>query len=381
LSELDPELRLRLVVNDLVAFSKLCPAIKIGHAVQYAEGWTVASGPEASGIFRAERPRFIIECFACGRPDWYEEILFDPDDPDDRLIVNLEYLTAEDYAIDLHKAPSLTRSAKVKKAMFLPGFAQGTGGLIIDRRFAFLRDAYRDENRKEGLRQNLLAAIAAGIPAAAESRVLAGPIPADAPERFWVSIFSYERDYQPVVQDLAAFHRDRPLLALIAAGKSSEPFLDAWKRADRPFPAIALPFLTQETWDEVILASDFAIVRGEESLARAALSGRPFLWHAYRLEDDYQLVKVRALIDRMRPFFGSEDFSAIERAFITFNDRRIDSNNAKGADEGLDVFLERLSKPKRKQGSLETGFEAWSQSLFDLGNLARGLLTFIRDFE
>lgn len=358
LSELDPSLKLRLVVDDLRAFKALAGGLDEGKAVQTLRGWTVVGPEGAPELFRAERPRRIIECFACGRPDWYEDILFDPKDEEPRLIVNLEYLSAEDFATEMHLMPSATRSSFVKKAIFMPGFAQGTGGLIIDERFARLRETYDDEKRVEALRRALIRKLGA-----AEGSTT--PVPDHAESLFWVSIFSYERNYDSVVRDLSAFHRGRPILALVAAGKSAGPFLDAWNRAGRPFPALALPFVGQETWDEVILASDFAVVRGEESLARAALSGRPFLWHAYRLDDNHQLVKVRALIERMRPFFAPDDFRKIERTFIAFNE--------KSDGEELAALLNGLE-------NMKTGCRSWSESLFALGNLARGLLTFIRDF-
>lgn len=359
LSELDAGLKLRIVVDDLGAFRALAPEIDPEKPVQTVRGWIVASGIEARELFLAERPRAVVECFACGRPDWYEDILFDPDDAGERLIVNLEYLTAEDYAAEFHRLPSATRSAKVKKAVFMPGFAPGTGGLIVDGRFRALRAAYLDEARRQELRRSLLEKADAG----------------SMEHAFWVSVFSYERDFAPIIRDLAAFHRKKPVLALVAAGRSSAPFLTAWEEAGKPFPALALPFLPQEAWDEVILASDFSIVRGEESFARAALSGRPFLWQAYPLEDGHQIVKVRALLERMRRFFDPSDFASVETAFLAFNG----TGSALGSpqpDYGLAEYLERLETDGT---SMAEGFRAWSRKLLDLGNLADKLLTFIRE--
>lgn len=359
LSDLDAGLELRLIVDDLRAFKALEPAIDETAAVQTVRGWTVAAAaPGAPELFRARRPRFVVECFACGRPDWYEEILFDPDDPVPRLIVNLEYLSAEDYAIELHKAPSLTRSSLVRKAMFLPGFCKGTGGLIIDRRFAALLRDYDKRARRPVLRRRL-----------AERLGLAAP-----EGSYWVSVFTYERSYAAIVRDLAAA-REAPIFALAAPGRSAAPFADAWAAAGRPFPLAALPFLPQETWDEVLLASDLAIVRGEESLARAALSGRPFLWHAYLQEDGWQIVKVRALLERMRPFFAPEAFEPIERTFVAFNERTEDDASAPGADDGFAAFLEGCRTERGR-----AGFEAFAGSIRALGDLAGGLLTFMRDF-
>lgn len=359
LSELENAPALRLIVDDLLAFSRLCPAVDSRPAVQSVGGWTVADwSGAAAGFFRAERPRVVVECFACGRPDWYEELLFDPADPEDRLIVNLEYLTAESWAEDFHRLPSVTRSGRVRKAMFMPGFAAGTGGLIQDRRFMALRGAYGDGGRRPALRRALLDSLGLSVPP-------------DAEELFWVSVFSYERDYAAVVRDLADFCRDRPLLVFSAAGRSSAPFLGAWEAAGSPFPVVDLPFLAQEAWDELLLASDFSVVRGEESLSRAALGGRPFLWHAYIQEGDHQLLKVRALLDRIRPFAEAADWDALERLSLAFNDR-----SAAMAPGMFGAALRRAAE----DGSFRRAFSAWSSSVVSVGNLAPALLTFIREF-
>ena len=293
LSDLDPAPRLRLVVDDLSAFVSLDPAIDPTAAFQEVHGWTIVRWDSPSESFISRRPRILIECFACGRPDWLENIVFDPNNKAECLIVDLEHLTAEKYAEDLHLMPSLTRSSQVKKIIFLPGFTARTGGLVMDGSFVRARRAAadgtsRDRPKSATSREALRLSIAARSPA---------PFPGDAGERFWVTIFSYERNYGPVIEDLRAFDAKRPLLALVAAGKSQSCFLEAWARAGRPFPAVALPFLPQEVWDEVILASDFSIVRGEDSWARAALSGRPFLWQAYPQEGRQQMVKVEAFLD------------------------------------------------------------------------------------
>jgi len=370
LSGLDPGLSLRLVVDNLEAFRALAPVIDPGKPLQRLRGWTVAAWDQpaaapgaaaesARELYRRERPRFVIECFACGRPEWLEEILFDPEDPGKRLVVNLEYLTAEDYAREFHLMPSATRSGLVRKSFFMPGFAPGTGGLILDPGFREARARFLDPATRGAAR--LKALKAAGFE----------PEPGEG-ERFWVSVFSYERDYGRIVADLAAYGRERPLLALVASGRSEACFRKAWEKAGRPFPARFLPFLPQEAWDEILLASDFSIVRGEESLARAALAGRPFLWHAYVQEGAHQLVKVRALLSRLKACFAEPDYTLLEELFLAFNDRLADGPDRAGR-ESLLPLLERES-------ALERGFEDFSRRLFELGDLAGHLLTFLRDF-
>jgi len=368
LSELPAPPRLRLVVDDLAAFALLDPAIDSGAAVQLHRGWEVyrwqgdGSG-EAAAAFRARRPRIVLECFACGRPDWLEDIIFDPCPKEERLLVDLEHLTAEKYAEELHRMPSLTRSASVKKAMFLPGFGPGTGGLVMDGSFSRSRRRASSEPGRSELRLELLADL--GSPAAG------------AEDRFWICSFSYERDYSRIVADLAAFDalaargQGRHILVFAAAGKGGDRLAAAWAGAGKPFPLVALPFLPQERWDELLLACDFSIIRGEDSWARAALSGRPFLWQAYPQEGRHQMVKVAAFLERLRPHFAAAAFSALEELYLSFNDRDADGPTVSGRES--------LPSVLSLHPELLPGFKAFSESLLRNRDLASSLLTFLRE--
>ncbi|OHD25013.1 MAG: hypothetical protein A2Y38_01295 [Spirochaetes bacterium GWB1_59_5] len=343
ISELSAAPRLRLIVDDLAAFSLLEPAIDPALPIQSARGWTVLSwagpapGTEAEYRFAyaGDPTRVVIECFACGRPDWFEALLFDPSDYALKTIVNLEYLTAEDYAGEFHMMPSLTRSSRVRKHMFLPGFTAATGGLILDE--AFLRACIRHQSA----------------------------------ERYRILVFGYERDYARIVEDIAEFELERSVQVFLASGKSQRCFMDSWERAGRPFPVEPLPFMRQEAWDALLAACDFLIVRGEDSMSRAALSGRPFLWQAYPQEGAHQLIKVRALLDRLRPHFSAAAFQPVESAFLAFNDRIKDSPDLQGRERILPLL--------RDEGGLAGGFAAFSELLLGNGNLASHLMTFLRE--
>ncbi|HET7839428.1 MAG TPA: elongation factor P maturation arginine rhamnosyltransferase EarP [Rectinemataceae bacterium] len=356
LSELDGHYGLRLIVDDLGAFRALDPSVDPSKPVQALHGWTVVRWDEAWEGFRAERPRIVLECFACGRPDWYEDILFDPTDRERRTILSVEHLTAEAWAPDFHRLASATRSGLVRKWMFMPGFQAGTGGLVAEAGLAARLEAWRRGPDRPELRRALARASGLNLPRGAEGHS-------------WLTVFSYERDYGRIVAELSAFARDRPLLVLVAAGRSAPCFAEAWRRAGEPFPVLMLPFLRQEAWDELLMASDFAIVRGEDSLARAALYGLPFLWHAYLQEGAHQVVKVRALMDRMRPHFASAVFAAYEAMSIAFNDRLVDGPDTRGEESILPLL--------GSGASMGPGFAAFSAEILGLGNLAANLVTFL----
>jgi len=353
MSEAEPRARLILLVDDLAAFRSLCPAVDPGLDEQEIRGWKVLRWDRPWRGFLLERPRLVIEAFSCGRPDWFEDILFDPADPGLRHIVDLEHLTAEDYAAELHRMPSITRSSLVKKWFFMPGFGAQTGGLVIDRDFVRSRLLFCGAALREEERKVLLSAL--GLP--------------DGAAAAWISVFSYERDFKRIVADLAAYHRERPLRVFAASGKSQACFHSAWESAGRPFPADFPPFLPQEAWDRLLMACDFSIVRGEESFSRLALSGHPFLWQAYPQAEAHQLVKVRAFLARIRPYFPQAAYAALEELFIAFNDRLCDDTESRGAESLLPVL--------RSLPALEPGFSAFGAELMEYGDLAASLMTFM----
>lgn len=345
-----------------------------------------AAGAAAGGAphpdFVRERPRVVIECFACGRPPWLDELLFDSTDPEPRLVVNLEHLTAEPWAVELHRMNSATRSGLVQKRIFMPGFADGTGSLVLDRSFRAALALWRPLREAASRatpgprRDDALAALSAAR--ADLSRRAGVALPHGASADFWVPVFSYERDYRDMAADLTAFAREsgRAVNVLAAPGRSGAQVERAFGRGLEGVRLVPLPFLPQETWDELVLASDFPIVRGEDSWARASLSGEPFLWHAYLQEGAHQQVKVRAFLDALRPFVeaappGAAAFSALERLYLAFNGRLADSPESGGA-EGLLPALRSLE-------ALRPGFRAFADSLAARGDLAAHLMTFLRE--
>ncbi|MCM1322528.1 MAG: elongation factor P maturation arginine rhamnosyltransferase EarP [Bacteroides sp.] len=394
---------LRLVVDNLSAFAQIAPGIQTDAPVQDFCGWKIyrwdcpaehdasdgcrsaqtphkeqtpppARNCAAEQDFIRRPPQVIIECFACGRPEWLENILFGKNNPRTAHIINLEYLTAEAYAEEFHKLPSLTRAAKVKKVNFMPGFTEKTGGLILDKSF-----------------MRCLENADAKTPRAASQRKA---------EAFPVVIFGYEQDFSPVAAALSRFNTaaaeqnsaaaksdsasaacgDRSAkyepCALAAAGKSSLPFLHAWEAAGKPFPVQKLPFMPQQSFDELLCRASFLFIRGEDSLSRACLAGIPFVWHAYPQSDAYQLVKVQALLNRMRQYFSAEDFSVLEAYWLLYNGAEPQTvfagKNAVPQEQLLfEIFL--------RCESLKDGFSAFARDLRKNGNLAAHLLTFIAE--
>ena len=255
-----------------------------------------------------ERLQIILELFQCGRPDWMEQILFEEKLNRTVQIIMIDYLTAEKYAEGFHCLQSLTRSAKVQKVNFMPGFTECTGGLVID-----------DE---------------------------------------WM--------------ELPPYNKDGPVLEFTYKTKCA--YLNNQK----------LPFMPQTEWDKMMKQCSALFVRGEESMSRACLSGIPFVWQAYPQSEEYQLVKVRALLERMRPHFAPQDFEIVEKAWLAINgegpfDRLRDHNTmgslslSKGLINNDYPFSQFISSVPR----LVPSFQDFALSLRKNGDLCTNLMTFI----
>ena len=222
----------------------------------------------------------------------------------------------------------------------MPGFTNKTGGLILDNAFMTARNH-------------------------AQAEAVAHKTSQD----FSVIFFSYERDCMPVVQALAEFQAQsgRLVRVSVAAGKSYAPFMQAWEKAGKPFATETLSFLPQEQWDALLCRSDFNFVRGEDSLSRACLAGVPFVWQAYIQDEDYHLVKLAALNERLKTYLNKDAFCAYDEYTRAYN-------VGKDSADGLLTLLQHIS-------ALKDGFSRFSDDTVANGNLAAHLLEWIRGFS
>ena len=137
--------------------------------------------------------------------------------------------------------------------------------------------------------------------------------------------------------------------------------------------------MPQPEWDKMMQQCSALIIRGEESMSRACLSGIPFIWQAYPQSEEYQLVKVKALLERMRGHFDEVAFEIVEKAWLFVNMdchalRARNDVSLRGAnavsDVAIQTFLDALP-------SLRPGFVSFAKSLQKNGDLCTNLMTFI----
>lgn len=437
-----PNVKLFLIVDDLNAFALIVPGIKTSTFMQGYCGITVcysplwdkvddvdtgangaqidcvadgAGGAQVDGAqnasdwsahfaeyFAKQKIDVIIECFACGRPFWLENLIFAPQNnlsqnhfagqnlqsaempllgknlqsaqtalitqnlqdaqnvPQQKnhscTIFNVEYLTAEDYAEEFHLQRALTRASCVKKYFFMPGLSAKTGGLILDKAFmsalatckknnSILFFAYKKNFAPiiSALNKSLCAQTANGAP---------GVTVADG------------------VQFTHGAQVAQGTKVLVAKGVSQAPFLDACKKYNAKFCLESLPFLHQQEWDAMLCTCNFLFVRGEDSLSRALLLGVPFVWHAYPQSQEHQLVKVESFLNFLKPYFTDAHFNLIADVWRLYNK---DALLPKEADE----LCEKLCLMIKMRDDLEPSFKKSAKEIAKNGNLALQLMTFI----
>ncbi len=333
LKNINADLNINLIADDLSAFNKICNSVlpsKNHQTVNKIEIYDWNADDLCYSDFSkndGQKLSLILECFQCGRPGWLEKILFEDKLQRTVNIIMIDYLTAEKYADDFHCLKSLTRSAKVQKVNFMPGFTAKTGGLIIDREWAEIGK----RNKK-------------------------GPI----------LLFTYERDWEPLVR--AINHKGEKVL--LAQGRGKKSFESSYQKIKNPkFDLKILPFLNQEDWDKMLKSCSLLFVRGEESMSRACLSGIPFVWHAYPQSKEYQLVKVEALLERMKGHFKNDDFEIVKKVWLDFN-----RGEGEVASEEFEADCRSFIK---NAGKLEYGFRDFAMDLRKNGDLAGNLMTFI----
>lgn len=239
--------------------------------------WTT---PVAPGLWEALAPAQVwVEAFGCNPP---QEALLAlarrlADGGVPPVWINLEYLSAEPYVERSHGLPSPVMSGPLKgltKWFFFPGFTPATGGLLREPDLA-ARQARFDAD--------------AWLQARGWSRT----------GRRRVSVFCYESAALPDLLRQAGAPGEPVIDWLITPGRAAQAVQAAsgWV-PERPTEHMhALPELPQPEFDRLLWASDFNLVRGEDSLVRALWAGQPFVWHIYPQHDNAHHAKLEAFLD------------------------------------------------------------------------------------
>ena len=271
----------RLWVDDASALAWMAPHGANGVQVR-AWGGLPAKNEAASDV--------LIEAFGCKiTPEFIavcaHQVSAGAPKP---LWINLEYLSAEAWVARCHGLPSPVfhgPAAGWTKWFFYPGF-EGCGGLLretdlLQRQRAFDRAAWR----------------------------AAQPGQTDREGTRWVSLFCYEPAALADWLTQCASALSMPTNLLVTAGRaqqavqaaltenSSKIGLQRLSGKRSQLSILNIPALAQTDYDELLWACDLNFVRGEDSLVRALLAGKPIVWHIYPQDDGAHGDKLQAFLD------------------------------------------------------------------------------------
>lgn len=365
LSELKKNLEIRLVVSNLDSFAKISKGIDSTKTFQEFRGWKVFDWNDNAPCkkeFSKNPPEFILECFQCGRPEWLEELLFSPQFNLNVQIVNVEYLTAESWADDFHLLKSGTRSAKIKKINFMPGFTKKTGGLILDKNFMCCLS-----EKKFALnlvKQNL------------DKKILSE----DFSDSFKILIFSYPKNFDFLASAIKEFSFLKKIIVFVASGAGADSAKISLKKFKVDF--VCLPFMQQEVWDAFLSLMDFSFVRGEDSFSRCCLFGNPFIWNIYPQEEEFHIVKLNAFLQKIKipqiekfSFLYNRNFKAscCPESLEILEEKKLPSELEKINSEMKTEILSLL----KNYESLKPEFKKFSNEILKNGNLAENLLNLL----
>jgi uncharacterized repeat protein (TIGR03837 family) len=266
----------RLWVDDLVSFARLCPEADVKLEIQTCRGVEVRRwGKEFPAVQPAD---LVIEAFACKLPELYLAVMAEHES----VWVNLEYLSAEDWVEGCHKLPS--PRPPLTRYFFFPGFTRKTGGLLLERDLLARRDAFLSDAIQQ---QAFWQSIGMDMP---------------APDTLKISLFAYENAALAGLFDVWA-NGEQPVLCLVPEGRILPQVVKYFGGGEGVsyvrgnLQVCVLLFVEQERYDELLWACDINFVRGEDSCVRAQWAGKPFIWQIYPQHDEVHRQKLQAFLN------------------------------------------------------------------------------------
>lgn len=295
----------KLWVDDLASFAKICPQLDTNLAVQQLAGVTICLWSTTTDWQKNAVADVVIEALACTIPMPYQQLMAAQSVKP--LWLNLEYLSAESWVEGCHALPSPQPHLALDKYFYFPGFTSATGGLL----------------QEQGLRQLAEQFIAN----------------ADLQHQFWcelgitdstnyqqkISLFAYDH---PKIDSLLQYwqHSDRSILCLVPEGVLAQQLLSL-------YPALAasgditlgalrlkvLPFMAQDNYDKLLWACDVNFVRGEDSIIRAHWAAKPFIWQIYRQAEQAHLDKLKAFMQRYCEKMSENMAEIVQEFWLAWN--------------------------------------------------------------
>ena len=333
--------RIRLFCDDLNVLNVITHGDAVAHGASLGVEVLPWSAAESPAIL-ASVGDVVIEAFACHLPKPYVEAMVQKTSQKvsakQPIWINLEYLTAEAWADDMHLMPSPQNNG-LNKYFYFPGFTPKAGGVLL---------GDWDEVTSNSL----------NIPTS-----LSSAFESCRPKSKKVSIFNYKQArldaWLDSVNQVALEHGEMVDVFLCADQNVSTTTQAALSSVDSAVKLIQLPFIPQEDYDYLLSVCDINLVRGEDSFVRAQWAGKPFIWDIYPQSDLAHEVKLDAFLDR---YFegGSAKLRAIGISAMKWG-------SASDWWPHLNAWTEHS--------------EAWRQKLMGLGHLEGKILDFVKSQE
>ncbi|MDF2390224.1 elongation factor P maturation arginine rhamnosyltransferase EarP [Aeromonas sp. 2MA4] len=351
----------RLWVDDLASFARICPGLDPALDGQWQQGIYIQHWHDAlpADVIPA---KVVIEAFACELPaPFIERMASQPKPP---CWINLEYLSAESWVEDCHGLASPQRlvnqslgDLSLNKYFFFPGFTPRTGGLLCEQGLIAERDQWQQDDTG-------LAAYWASL-----------GLPPKRDNELRVSLFTYESE--ALVSLIEGWCQSpTPVTLLLPLGRSLNDVLRGAGLASAIATAKAgdllhagsltiklLPMTDQAGYDRLLWSCDLNLVRGEDSFVRAQWAARPFLWHIYPQEEQAHMVKLEGFLDHYLADFPPEAAQWL-RAF----------NHALNLGEDTSKLW---AQWPRYSAIWQQDARSWSQKLLEDGDLVTRLVKFL----
>jgi uncharacterized repeat protein (TIGR03837 family) len=343
-------IQVRLWVDDLLSFQRICPDVNPTLQQQTILGIEVVHWNETNRTFTEnDIADIVIEFFACDIPAGYIHAMSKLSRPP--VWFNLEGLTAEEWVEGCHTLSSPHPSYSLTKYFFFPGFTSKTGGLIceqslLDRRNVFLSHPH---NRTVFLKKLGLS----------ESEIQ-GKV---------ISLFCYP---QAPIQALfdTWINSKTPITCLIPEGV-------AQSAVDKYFAGInekallkgsltlrIIPFIPQPEYDQLLWSCDLNFVRGEDSFVRAQWAAKPFIWHIYPQDENLHHKKLNAFLKRYAP-----SITSLQNLSLIWND-------AMQFDASAQNWLSLWETFQSNFPQIIENADSWQIQMLENGDLTSNLVQF-----
>jgi len=344
--------QVRLWVDDLTSFARLCPELDCGLHEQTVQEVVIRHW--SSPFPETTAADVVVEAFACNLPENYLQAMATRPRPP--AWINLEYLTAEDWAAHCHGVASPHPRLPLLKFFFFPGFDGRTGGLLRERDLLAARDAFQASTQEQ---QGLWSRLGA-TPALGEMSV---------------SLFCY--GHLPLASLLDAWAAGpTPILCFMPLGPAL-PEVHAWSSGALQqagnvlqrgrLRLVLMDFLPQADYDRLLWACDLNFVRGEDSFVRAQWAGKPFVWQIYPQEEKAHEAKLEAFLQCYSQGLEANTAAGLQRFWQAWNGSSAELPGA--CWENYQACLPALACHDVE----------WSQGLAALPSLAESLADFCRN--